>query len=209
MDGSKNKLNTIQWVFTGIGLLMAFSSFRAGGIRILSGIVLLLSAFAISPFVEKISFMTNMKTARVLLQVVVSFILCMVGLGIGGSTNSADDVKEKTPTDFTVTTTTTEATTTTETTTTETTTVTTTTTEETTATTTVTTTAVPVTEQATRAPVQQSSENYVLNTSTMKIHKPSCSDAKKIDAGNREDFYGSFEEAVNRGYSACGHCHPH
>ena len=44
----------------------------------------------------------------------------------------------------------------------------------------------------------QNKKNYVLNTSTMKFHYPSCRDVAKITDGNRSDFYGTREDIIER-----------
>ncbi len=49
---------------------------------------------------------------------------------------------------------------------------------------------------------------YVLNTNTKKFHYPSCSSAKKISDKNRDEFTGSRDELLSRGYEPCGVCHP-
>ena len=51
-------------------------------------------------------------------------------------------------------------------------------------------------------------QNFVLNTNSMKVHKPECSSAKDISAENRVDFSGTFGELKTRGYSSCGICKP-
>ncbi|MBO4266360.1 MAG: hypothetical protein J5910_04145 [Lachnospiraceae bacterium] len=53
---------------------------------------------------------------------------------------------------------------------------------------------------------QNTSETYVLNTSTMKIHIPSCDDVKKINPENYATSSSSLEELKAQGYTACGHC---
>lgn len=54
----------------------------------------------------------------------------------------------------------------------------------------------------------QAGTTYVLNTSTMKFHSPLCRDVGKISAGNRQDYTGTRDEVIAKGYSPCGHCHP-
>lgn len=49
---------------------------------------------------------------------------------------------------------------------------------------------------------------YILNTNTGKFHYPSCSSAKKIKDSNRQEFQGTRDELIARGYSPCGNCHP-
>lgn len=49
-------------------------------------------------------------------------------------------------------------------------------------------------------------DRFVLNTSTMKIHKPECKDVEKIKDDNYETSSESLEELKAQGYSECGHC---
>ena len=49
---------------------------------------------------------------------------------------------------------------------------------------------------------------YVLNTSTKKFHRPSCSDIKKMSTKNRRDVSWDRSKVINEGYSPCGHCKP-
>lgn len=53
---------------------------------------------------------------------------------------------------------------------------------------------------------QQTSDSYVLNTSSMKIHRPSCSAAKKISFENYATSNSSISELESQGYSRCGIC---
>ncbi len=53
---------------------------------------------------------------------------------------------------------------------------------------------------------QNTSEEFVLNTSTLKIHHPSCNDVKKISPENYETSSSSLEELEAQGYTKCGHC---
>lgn len=50
--------------------------------------------------------------------------------------------------------------------------------------------------------------DYVLNTSTKKFHKPSCSSAEDIAPENREEYKGTREDVIAKGYKPCGRCHP-
>lgn len=49
---------------------------------------------------------------------------------------------------------------------------------------------------------------YVLNTNTMKFHKPTCRSAGQIKPKNRQETAESREDVVARGYSPCGNCKP-
>ncbi len=57
-------------------------------------------------------------------------------------------------------------------------------------------------------PIEDKGQSYVLNNNTYKFHYPSCSSAKRIKSYNREDFYGTREDVISRGYDPCGNCHP-
>lgn len=50
--------------------------------------------------------------------------------------------------------------------------------------------------------------DYVLNTNTMKFHYPSCKSVGDIKDYNREDFHGTREEVISRGFEPCGRCKP-
>lgn len=50
--------------------------------------------------------------------------------------------------------------------------------------------------------------DYVLNTKTKKFHLPSCSSVDQIKKKNRQDYTGTREDLINRGYKPCGNCNP-
>lgn len=49
---------------------------------------------------------------------------------------------------------------------------------------------------------------YVLNTNTMKFHKPTCRPVKQIKPQNRLDTVAARKDVAARGYSPCGNCKP-
>lgn len=49
---------------------------------------------------------------------------------------------------------------------------------------------------------------YVLNTKSRKFHRPSCEGVASMSPANREDFFGTREEALEQGYEPCGTCRP-
>ena len=51
-------------------------------------------------------------------------------------------------------------------------------------------------------------QSYVLNTNTHFFHYASCRHVSSIKAANRENFTGSRDTLIRRGYSPCGSCHP-
>ena len=53
---------------------------------------------------------------------------------------------------------------------------------------------------------QNTEDTWVLNTKSMKIHKPSCKDVKKISPENYSTSSLTLEELKKKGYTTCGHC---
>jgi DNA-entry nuclease len=61
----------------------------------------------------------------------------------------------------------------------------------------------------TAAAVSEESDcDFVLNTSSKKIHLPDCESVAKIASQNREEFSGSIDELLEKGYTPCKNCHP-
>lgn len=50
--------------------------------------------------------------------------------------------------------------------------------------------------------------SYVLNTNTKKFHLPECSIVGDIKPKNREDFTGSRDDVIARGFVPCKKCNP-
>lgn len=50
--------------------------------------------------------------------------------------------------------------------------------------------------------------DYVLNTSKMKFHKPTCSSVSSMSDKNKQQFHGTREELIEDGYTPCGTCKP-
>lgn len=55
---------------------------------------------------------------------------------------------------------------------------------------------------------QNTTATYVLNTSTMKFHRPSCRDVPRISSANYSTSSQSRDYLISIGYSPCGHCSP-
>lgn len=53
---------------------------------------------------------------------------------------------------------------------------------------------------------QQTDDLYVLNTSSMKIHRKTCNSVTKIAPQNYSTSNASVEELIEQGYSRCGIC---
>lgn len=49
---------------------------------------------------------------------------------------------------------------------------------------------------------------YVLNTRSRKFHLPDCDSVEDIHEHNREEYTGTRDELIERGYEPCGGCHP-
>lgn len=49
---------------------------------------------------------------------------------------------------------------------------------------------------------------YILNTNTMKFHKPECSSVDTIKDNNKEEYYGGREDVIDKGYEPCKRCNP-
>ena len=50
--------------------------------------------------------------------------------------------------------------------------------------------------------------HYVLNTNTMKVHKPSCSSVKDIKPQNYKEYTGTRDQVIAMGYVPCKRCNP-
>ena len=60
----------------------------------------------------------------------------------------------------------------------------------------------------TQAGTSTAEAHYVLNNNTKKFHLPSCASADDIKDSNREDYYGSREDLIERVYVPCKRCNP-
>ena len=50
--------------------------------------------------------------------------------------------------------------------------------------------------------------DYVLNTSSKKVHTPTCRYAESMKESNKEYYTGYLEDLIEEGYVAAGCCHP-
>ncbi len=55
---------------------------------------------------------------------------------------------------------------------------------------------------------QATMQDYVLNTSSMRFHRPNCPSVQDTAAHNRETFHGTRGELIELGYEPCGSCNP-
>lgn len=51
-------------------------------------------------------------------------------------------------------------------------------------------------------------QDYILNVKNKKFHKPDCSATSDISSANKQDFTGTRDQLIARGYSPCGICKP-
>ena len=51
-------------------------------------------------------------------------------------------------------------------------------------------------------------QEYVMNTSSMKFHLPSCSSVRSIKDENKATYQGPREDLIAEGYEPCGRCNP-
>ena len=52
------------------------------------------------------------------------------------------------------------------------------------------------------------SHTYILNKNTKVFHKASCSSVSKMKDYNKEEYTGSRDSVINRGYKPCQRCNP-
>ena len=57
-------------------------------------------------------------------------------------------------------------------------------------------------------PRDVSGKDYILNTNTKKFHYPTCSSVNDMKEKNKQEFFGTRDEAISNGYSPCGRCKP-
>ena len=82
------------------------------------------------------------------------------------------------------------------------------TTAATTASTQSTTTATTKSTETTTTATTAATSTYILNTSTMKFHKPSCSSVDQMNEENKLTYTGTRTEVIAMGYEACKRCNP-
>lgn len=223
-----------QYIAAVFFLLIAVVLFTEGGFGILGGIVLLIAAFIISPFAEKIPFFKGRKV----LPIISSVILMVVGICMSPSASESDTRDRTMPnTEMQVTTADTSSVTTAisekayeltstvsaasvavqttcvMTTESQTATETTATTAATTATVAVTTTRLVVqttvsTTCTTVIVTTKEGRTYILNNNTMKFHDPCCSSCDKIKEENKGEYFGTRDELIAKHYEPCGICKP-
>lgn len=49
---------------------------------------------------------------------------------------------------------------------------------------------------------------YILNTSSMKFHKPDCPGVKNMSEKNKQEATCTRNELIDQGYTPCGTCNP-
>ncbi|WP_261433663.1 DNA/RNA non-specific endonuclease [Berryella wangjianweii] len=56
--------------------------------------------------------------------------------------------------------------------------------------------------------VQDSAQDYVLNTNTHKFHRPDCRHVDQIKPHNRRDVHDTRDSVIGQGYKPCKKCNP-
>lgn len=54
----------------------------------------------------------------------------------------------------------------------------------------------------------QTKADYILNTSSKKIHRKDCSSVKGMSEKNKQKYSGSLDVLLQQGYTPCGSCNP-
>jgi DNA-entry nuclease len=70
------------------------------------------------------------------------------------------------------------------------------------------TAAPPASVQTPNANTTSPSQTYILNTSTHKFHKPSCSSVGQMSEANKQTYTGSRDDLIAQGYEPCKRCNP-
>lgn len=58
------------------------------------------------------------------------------------------------------------------------------------------------------SPTSYGSQEYVLNTKSMKFHRPTCSSVDDIADNNKQEATATRDELISKGYSPCKQCNP-
>lgn len=199
-----NLIKIIQWIAF---VLLLISGTEIMKKAFFEGLFTVLLGFAISPLFSFV-YRGKKKSVKVI-SCLAMMILAIVSVPSNETPTKSDSFfDENGERAYFPTTTAAETTETDTTTTTATTSATTTTTETTTAaeTTTETTTEIVTT---TAEPTTKPQKNYVVNTSSGKIHNPYCSSVDDISPSNRMDYTGNFDDLTASGYTACKRCNPY
>lgn len=70
----------IQWLFVLFGIIISLAMFYTGDIAIVGGLIVLLSAFVVSPLFNKIPILSNRPIVKTIVKFLTSFILCFIGI---------------------------------------------------------------------------------------------------------------------------------
>lgn len=57
-------------------------------------------------------------------------------------------------------------------------------------------------------PSPEPTPTYILNKSSKRFHRPTCASVEEMKPKNRAEFFGTREEAMEKGYVPCGRCKP-
>ena len=54
----------------------------------------------------------------------------------------------------------------------------------------------------------KTTQTYILNTNTKKIHRPTCSSVSQMKETNKQTYEGTIQELEDMGYTPCKRCNP-
>ena len=60
--------------------------------------------------------------------------------------------------------------------------------------------------QSTDAPDDSTEVKYILNTSSKKVHIPTCGSVSTMSDKNKQEYNGTLEDILAKGYQKCGAC---
>lgn len=55
---------------------------------------------------------------------------------------------------------------------------------------------------------ESAQKHYVLNANSKKFHLPDCASVNDMSPKNKQDYTGTREDLINKGYNPCGRCNP-
>ena len=68
--------------------------------------------------------------------------------------------------------------------------------------------AVPIPAENAAAELPEAEHDFVLNTSSRKVHLPDCGSVADIADYNCQHYHGNYSQLETWGYSPCKRCHP-
>ncbi len=66
----------------------------------------------------------------------------------------------------------------------------------------------PADSETANSEAEGGEQDYVLNTSSKKFHRPTCSGAQSMNENNRLEVKATRQSLIDQNYDPCGSCHP-